>query len=262
MRDRQALLQIFGPDGHDLIFSGDPVQERNALNTFDKHLGEQLRVDRASNDKAILYIGAENWPFPIPVVSNSSQWYFDTNAGKDEILNRRIGRNELDTIDVCHAYVRAQQEYARVDRTGEHLTQYARRFRGDSGKHDGLYWEPTDPADFSPMGSLVAEAEAEGYSKTPLKQHHTPYHGYYYRILTAQGQAAPGGVMSYIVNDHLTKGFALIAFPARWGDSGVMSFIVDQDDKIYQQDLGPQTDEKARAIADYNPDESWHLVKE
>jgi hypothetical protein len=230
--------------------------------SFEQHMTEQLRVDHPDANKAVLYVGAQNWPFPIPVVNNNGQWSFDTAAGKDEILNRRIGRNELSTIDVCNAFVRAEKEYAEKDRTGEKMTQYARHFRSTDDKHDGLYWKPTSPDDLSPMNDLVAEAEAEGYSPPPLKSHRQPYHGYFYHILTAQGADAPGGKMDYIVDDHLTKGFALVAYPAEWGNSGVMTFIVNQDGKLYQKNLGPQTSEAASQITEYNPDSSWQEVKE
>lgn len=261
-RDRDRLLRIFGPDGQPLIFSGDRVQDDNRMASFEQHMSEQLRVDHPAADKAILYVGAQNWPFPIPVVNANGQWSFDTAAGKDEILDRRIGQNELSTIDVCQAYVRAQKEYARKERDGAKMTQYARRFRSSAGKHDGLYWEPTSADDFSPMSDLVADAEAEGYSKTPLKSHRQPYHGYFFHILTAQGADAPGGKMDYVVDDHLTKGFAMAAFPAEWGNSGVMTFIVNQDGKVFQKDLGPQTTEEASKITEYNPDSTWAEAKE
>jgi hypothetical protein len=244
-RDTDSLLQIFGPDGEPLIFSGDKVQDDNRMASFETHMAEQLRVDHPAADKAVLYIGANNWPFPIPVVNNGGQWSFDTNAGKEEILNRRIGRNELSTIDVCQAFVRAEKEYAMHDRTGEKIIQYAERFRSTPGKHDGLYWAPTSGDDLSPMSDLVAEAESEGYAVSSPKPHHEPYHGYYFHILTSQGENAPGGKMDYIVagkdGRHMTKGFALVAWPAEWGNSGVMTFLVDQDGKVLQKDLGAQT---------------------
>lgn len=261
-RDRETMLRIFGPDGQQLIFSGDPVQDDNRMASFEQHMTEQLRVDHPDANKAILYIGAQNWPFPIPVVNNDGLWSFDTAAGKDEILNRRIGRNELSTIDVCQAFVRAEKEYAQKERDDSKMTQYARRFRSTPGQHDGLYWEPTSADDLSPMSDLVAGAEAEGYTTPPLKSHRQPYHGYFYHILTAQGPDAPGGKMDYLVDGHLTKGVALVAYPDEWGNSGVMTFIVNQDGKVYQKDLGPQTSEIAAQITEYNPDSSWQEVKE
>jgi hypothetical protein len=256
-RDRTALLQIFGPEGEPLIFSGDQVQDDNRMASFEQHMAEQLRVDHPTADKADLYIGSENWKFPIPVASNGGQWSFDTNAGKEEILNRRIGRNELNTIDVCQAFVRAEKEYAMRDRTGEKMTQYARHFHSSAGKHDGLYWEPTANDDISPMNDLVASAEAEGYDVNSAKARHEPYHGYFFHILTAQGANAAGGKMDYIVDGHLTKGFALVAYPAEWGNSGVMTFVVNQDGKVLQKDLGKQTTEEAGKISEYNPDSIW-----
>ncbi len=168
----------------------------------------------------------------------------------------------MSTIDVCQAYVRAQQEYARKPHDDAKMTQYACRFRSSAGKHDGLYWEPTSADDFSPMSDLVAEAEAEGYTKTPLKSHRQPYHGYFFHILTAQGPDAPGGKMDYLVDGHLTKGFGLVAYPAEWGNSGVMTFIVNQDGKVFQKDLGPQTSDEASKMTEYDPDPTWEQVKE
>jgi len=261
-RDHAQLLQIFGPDGEPLLFSGDRVQDDNRMSAFEQHMAEQLRVDHPTPDKAVLYIGAKNWPFPIPLVSDGSQWHFDTAAGKDEILDRRIGENELSTIDAVNAVVRAEQEYESRDRMGDKILQYAQRFRSTPGKHDGLYWESTAPDDFSPMGALVADAEAEGYTGPPIKSHHQPYHGYYFHILTAQGPDAAGGQMDYLVNGKLIKGFALIAYPAEWGNSGEMTFLVNQSGKIYQKDLGPQTTDVAAKITDYDPDSTWEEVKE
>jgi Protein of unknown function (DUF2950) len=259
-RDRAALLQVFGPEGEPVIFSGDKVQDDNKMAALETHMTEQLRVDHSTADKAVLYIGAQNWPFPIPVVNNGGRWSFDTIAGKDEILNRRIGRNELNTIDVCEAFVRAEKEYAMHDRTGEKITQYAQHFRSSPGKHDGLYWVPASD-DISPMNDIVAEAEAEGYDMTSPKARHEPYHGYYFHILTSQGDNAPGGKMDYIVaghdGKHMTKGFALIAWPAEWGNSGVMTFLVNQEGKVLQKDVGQKTGEEAVKITEYNPDASW-----
>jgi hypothetical protein len=256
-RDRSALLEIFGPEGEPLIFSGDQVQDDNRMVSFEQHMAEQLRVDHPTSDKAILYVGAQNWPFPIPVVNNGGQWLFDTAAGKDEILNRRIGSNELSTISVCQAFVRAEMEYAMHDRTGEKLTQYAAHFHSTPGKHDGLYWQSTSGDDISPMDALVADAEAEGYDIGSPKSHHQPYHGYYFRILTAQGGNASGGKMDYLVNGHLVKGFALLAYPDEWGTSGIMTFLVNQDGKVLQKDLGAQTARDAAKITEYDPDSSW-----
>jgi hypothetical protein len=261
-RDRAQLLQIFGPEGEPLLFSGDRVQDDNRMSAFEQHMSEQLRVDHPTPNKAVLYIGAKNWPFPIPLVSDGSQWHFDTAAGKDEILDRRIGQNELSTIDAANAFVRAQQEYASRDRVGDKTLQYAQHFRSTPGKHDGLYWDSTSADDFSPMGDLVADAEAEGYTAPTGKPHHQPYHGYFFHILTAQGADAPGGQTDYLVNGKLIKGFALIAYPAEWGNSGEMTFEVNQTGKIYQKDLGPQTADAASKITEYDPDSTWQEAKE
>lgn len=261
LKDRNTLLALLGPEGHQIIFSGDPVQESNRLDSFAKHMGEQLRVDHPDGDKAVLYIGAENWPMPIPLAKSGSQWHFDTQAGKEEILNRRIGQNEFGAIDVCREFVRAEKEYAEKPRTDDRVVQYARVFGSTPGKHDGLYWEPASPSDFSPMGTLLASAEAEGYGSTPV-EHRAPYHGYRFHILTAQGADAQGGAMDYVVDGRLIKGFALIAYPAEWGNSGAMTFMVNQDGKVFQKNLGEDTSRLARQIKEYNPDSSWTEVKE
>ena len=260
--DRQALLSIFGPDGQPLIFSGDPVEEENGMKQFAAHLAEYLRVNHEGTDKAVLYIGLKNWPFPIPLVKSDKGWTFDTAAGKEEILNRRIGRNELNAIAVCRAYVTAQKEYASKDRTGDKVVQYAQHFRSSEGKKDGLYWQAAENEEISPMGPMVAQAQAEGYLKDSGSANHAPYHGYFFHILTAQGDAAPGGKMSYIVDGRMVKGFAMIAWPDSWGASGVMTFVVNQDGKVFQKNLGDKTADAVKDITDYNPDNSWQEVKD
>ena len=256
------LLAIFGPEGQQLVFSGDPVEEENGLKKFAGHLTEYTRVAHETADKAVLYIGLKNWPFPIPLVKSDKGWVFDTAAGKEELLNRRIGENELNAIAVCRAYVVAQKAYASKDRTGEKVVQYARHFRSSEGKKDGLYWPVGENEEISPMGPLVAEAQGEGYMKnSPDGQRH-PYKGYFFHILTAQGDAAPGGKLSYIVDGHLTKGFAMVAWPDSWGASGVMTFLVNQDGKVYQKNLGEKTAEIVKDMADYNPDKTWEEVKD
>ena len=261
-KNRRQLVAIFGPEGKQLIFSGDRVQEDNELREFAGHVSEYLHVDHPSAEKAVLYVGKENWPFPIPLVKTADQWHFDTDAGKEEILNRRIGENELNAIAVCRAYAAAQKEYARMDRTGEHVTQYAQHFMSTPGKKDGLYWPAAEGEELSPMGPLVAQARAEGYEADPEHKTHQPYQGYFFHIIKAQGDAAPGGKMDYLVDGHLTKGFALIAYPDRWGSSGVMSFIVNQDGKVCQKNLGENTMQTAKAVTEYNPDNTWEAVKD
>jgi hypothetical protein len=261
-KDRRQLIAIFGPEGRQLVLTGDRVEENNDLASFGQHLSEYMRVDDQGSGRAVLHLGRENWPFPIPIVKSGDQWFFDTVAGKEELLNRRIGDNELGAIAVCRAYVAAQKEYARKDRTGERITQYAQHFRSTPGRKDGLYWLAGSGEELSPMGPLVAEAHAEGYApeKSTGKPH--PYHGYLFHILTSQGDAAPGGRMSYIVDGHLTKGFALVASPSAWGASGVMTFIVNQDGKVYEKNLGENTRDIVKAMTEYNPDKSWQEVKD
>jgi hypothetical protein len=201
---------------------------------------------------------------PIPLVRQNDGWRFDTAAGEDEILNRRIGRNELNVIGVCRTYVLAQREYAEQHTVnGKHTTEYAQRFSSTEGQHDGLYWPATDNEPESPFGPLIADAQAEGYTKALHGQHsHQPYHGYFYKILTRQGPSASTGARNYIVNGHMTRGFALLAFPATYGDSGVMTFIVNQNGIVYEKDLGPDTKHLARHIDSFNPDASWHIAKQ
>lgn len=260
-KDRRHLIQIFGPSGEQLVLSGDRVQENNDLTAFGGHLAENLRVDQEGADKAVLYVGANNWPFPIPLVRSGSQWFFDTAAGKEELLDRRIGENELSTIEVCKAYVAAQKEYAQKDRNGDGVSQYAQKFRSTPGKKDGLYWEAEANEEISPMGPLVAGAREEGYGGQKQTGNPHPYHGYYFHILTGQGKDAPGGETSYIKDGRMVKGFALVAWPSQYDSSGVMTFLVNQDGKVYQKDLGENTADVASQMKEYDPDSSWKEVK-
>jgi hypothetical protein len=253
--DETAMLAILGPSGKDLISSGDPVADRNKQDTFATKYSASHQFTAAGDGRTFLYIGPENWPTPIPLRQNGSQWYFDTDYGKQEILYRRIGGNELNVIKVCAAISDAQRDYfaALHDAASEH--QYARRFRSTAGTQDGLFWEVKAGAQpESPLGPLVAEAASEGYQHT--SQPH-PFHGYFYRLLTSQGANAPGGARSYIVDGKMTGGFALVAYPASYRDSGVMTFIVNQDGQVYQKDLGSNTDQIAGDMAAYNPDATW-----
>ena len=216
-----------------------------------------------TNERAVLVIGNREWPFPIPLVKQGGAWRFDTEAGAEEILNRRIGRNELGAIEVCRAHVDAQREYASKDRNGDGILEYASRFRSSPGQRDGLYWPVGPDEETSPMGPLMASAQAEGYFTQQLPGHERqPYHGYYYRILTRQGEDAPGGAYDYIVRDRMIGGFALVAFPAKYGASGIMTFIVNQDGVVYQSDLGPDTEAIARQMTEFNPDTNWKRVPE
>ncbi len=262
-KDRRLLIAIFGPEGKQYVLTGDRIQENSDMQAFGQHMAEHMVVDRPSPDKAVVQIGKENWPFPIPVVKTGEQWFFDTAAGKQELLNRRIGENELGAIAVCRAHVAAQKEYASKKHDGETISQYAQHFMSTEGKHDGLYWPAATGEELSPMGPLVAAAREEGYIKeprTPGKPR--PYHGYFFHILTAQGDAAPGGKMSYIVDGKMTKGFAVVASPSSWASSGIMTFIVNQDGKVFQKNLGEITRELAKAITEYNPDSTWVEVKD
>lgn len=262
-KDRRMLTLIFGMEGKDLIFSGDRVQENNDMSAMAARMAEYYKVDRTSNQSATLRIGKENWPFPIPLLKAYRGWYFDTIAGRDELLNRRIGEDELNAISVCRAYAAAQNEYEKKARTGDGVTQYAQHFMSHPGKKDGLYWEAGPGEELSPMGPLVAEAQMEGYSTTkPANGKHRPYKGYIFHILKAQGEAAPGGKMDYVVDGKMTKGFAMIASPAKYGASGIMTFLVGKDGKVFEKNLGEKTKDIVSQMTEYNPDSSWSLVKE
>jgi hypothetical protein len=262
-KDRRTLVAIFGDEGKQLVFSGDRVQENNDLQAFSQRMSEYLHVDRPSDNTAVLHVGKENWPFPIPVVKSNDGWFFDTAAGREELLNRRIGEDELNAIAVCRAYVAAQKEYVKKDRTGEGTLQYAQHIMSRPGKHDGLYWEVGPGDELSPMGPLIAEARLEGYpSAQPGTHKPRPYQGYFFHILTAQGEAAPGGKMSYLVDGKMTKGFAMVASPSKYGASGIMTFIVNQDGKVFEKNLGPATHDIVTSMTEYNPDRSLTEVKD
>jgi Protein of unknown function (DUF2950) len=252
------LLAILGPEGVKLIYSGDPVADRSGRSLFVAAYDEAHRIDRGGDRKAILIVGPQQWPLPIPLVREHGRWRFDTKAGADEILNRRIGRNELNVIEVCRAYVAAQREYAGMKLApGGSAEEYAQHFMSKIGQRDGLYWRANPGKEESPLGPLIARARAAGYRPGTPHAKPRPYYGYYFRILTKQGKNAPGGARNYIVNGHMTGGFALIAYPATPGDSGVMTFIVNQDGIVYQKNFGPETRRIAAAITQYDPDPSW-----
>jgi hypothetical protein len=255
--DTQALNSIFGSAGaSDILHTGDDVADKNMKANFISRYDQMHRIVIEPDQTATLYLGAENWPLPISLVKNSSgAWYFDTEAGKKEILFRRVGTNENDAIDTLHALVDAQRDYASEPRDGDKTKQYAMKFLSTAGKHDGLYWKTSDSEQPSPIGPLIVSAASEGYSAQQGKS--TPYHGYYYRILTKQGPAAKGGARDYLVNGKLSRGFAFLAYPAQYRNSGVMTFVVNQDGVVYQKDLGDQTADLAAAMTDYNPDKTW-----
>ncbi len=262
--DKASLDQIFGPSGKD-IRSDDDVQDAAEFDEFAKHLAEKTDLVKENDSKLILHVGKENWPFPIPLVKYNDQWFFDTEAGKEEILNRRIGENELTAILVCRTYVNAQREYALKDWDGDEIFAYAQKLRSDRGKRNGLFWRAAPGEKMSPLGELVAQARMEGYKKekaTFKEEMPIPFHGYYFKILTRQGKNAPGGRYKYIINGNMVGGFALTAFPSNWGKSGVMTFIVNQQGKVYQKNLGPNTMKVAREMRLYNPDKTWTPVKE
>jgi hypothetical protein len=263
-KDNAALDQIFGPLGKDLR-SGDMVQDASEFDELTRHMAEKTNLVKENDSKVILHIGKENWPFPIPIVRNNNQWLFDTEAGKEEILNRRIGENELTAILVCRSYVKAQREYVLNDWDGDGIFAYAQKLRSDHGKRNGLYWKAAAGAEVSPLGELLAKARMEGYKKKRgvfKVEEPTPFHGYYVKILTEQGKNAPGGKYKYIINGNMVGGFALVAFPSNWGKSGAMTFIVNQQGKVYQKNLGPNTMKIAQAMKSYNPDKTWTPVKE
>ena len=258
--DTNALSGIFGPGAQELL-NPDRIQATNELMTFSTALAKTNHLVRVSDTLVLLEVGDDLWPFPVPLVKKDGSWYFDTNAGKDELLSRRIGRNELATLPVMRAYVEAQREYASVDHTGDGILEYAQRLVSSPGKEDGLYWPPEFDGDESPLGPLVAFAQAEGYNP---KQHEDenevqrgPFHGYYFKILTGQGKHAAGGKYSYVINGHMIAGFAMVAWPADYGSTGIMTFIVNQQGRVYQKDLGPKTSKVASKMNTYDPDSSW-----
>jgi hypothetical protein len=256
-KDRDAVRAIFGLATDELV-AADPVQMANDLGKFADAFQVAHQLTKKSDTEMILDVGKDNWPFPIPLVKQGDRWYFDTDAGKDELLTRRIGRNELNTLETVRTYVDAQREYASRDRNGSEVLQYAQKFNSTPGKKDGLYWSPDLDGEISPLGPLVAQAYEEGYrSKASGKP--VPYHGYYFKILTSQGPHAPGGRYNYIINGNMIAGFALVAWPAQYGESGIMTFIVNQQGRVYQKDLGPKTGKLASAMKEYDPDSSWHL---
>lgn len=257
-RDTNALNTIFGPDLRQLI-SPDPVQLSNALLHMSERFSETVVPVTNSESSITLDLGRDAWPFPIPLVKQNDQWHYDTLAGKDEILNRRVGHDELDAIRVCHAYVAAQREYESADQEGDGILQYAQSLRSTPGKHDGLYWHAQPGEETSPLGPLIAQAKAEGYTHATkiMSTNEVPFHGYFYHILRGQGSNAPGGEYNYVINGHMVAGFALVAWPAVWGNTGIMTFIVNQNNRVFEKNLGTNTDEIARAMQTYDPDSSW-----
>ncbi|MGH7846355.1 MAG: DUF2950 domain-containing protein [Candidatus Binatia bacterium] len=260
--DDKELLAIFGAHAKELLFSGDAVADKHRRGQFLAAYDERNRL-ATEGENTILIVGKQDWPFPIPLVKKGEAWVFDTEKGREEILNRRIGENELNTIQTCLAVVDAQREFALKDRDRTSLLEYAQKFVSDPGRKNGLYWEAKQGEPQSPLGPILTRARGEGYqyqgkpSTTP-----SPYHGYYYRILTAQGKDAPGGAYSYLVKGKMIGGFAVVAYPAEYGNSGVMTFIVNHDGKVFQKDLGKNTAVIAKSMKEYNPDKTWEEAKE
>jgi hypothetical protein len=260
MNDLEEMKAIFGADAEKDLSSGDPVADRQDRETIALAMEQSFRWDPLGDDGRELVVGDEEWPFPIPLIHVGGGWYFDTNAGREEILSRRIGRNELRAIDLCLAYVWAQEEYAKEPRDGKLAGLYAQRFRSTPGRQDGLYFETGPEERESPFGELVARAEAEGYDVD--KSSSEPFAGYHFRILTAQGPAAKGGARDYVVNGEMSGGFGLVAYPAEYDRGGIMTFIVNQEGVVYQKDLGEDTLEVASEISAYDPDDTWAEVEE
>jgi Protein of unknown function (DUF2950) len=250
--DEKTMLEIFGPDGKRIVSSGDEAEDAQSRARFVKKYEEMHRLFKEPNGTTVvLYIGAENWPTPIPIVRKGHSWYFETSAGEREILFRRIGRNELSAIRICQELVAAEKEHSSA-----HHNEYAQKILSDDGQHDGLYWKATGSETRSPIGPLVAAAftpdRTESADIAPA-----PYRGYHFHILTAQGKNAPGGAKSYIVDGKMTKGFAFVAYPAEYRSSGVMTFIVSDKGGVYEQDLGKRSGELAKAMKEYNPGPAW-----
>lgn len=259
--DLDRLQSIFGPASREVLSSGDPVADRHNREVFAVAMEQGWTLERIDSNSRELVVGHEEWPFPIPLVKDSRGWWFDTKAGTQEVLARRIGRNELAAIGVLRTYAIAQREYASQGHDGRPAGIYAHQIRSDPGRRNGLYWKVSSPDEEpSPLGEFAAQAAKEGYVGDS-EEGSRPYCGYFYRILKAQGADAPGGAMSYVVNGQLTRGFAMIAYPAEYLNSGIMTFIVGPDGVVFESDLGPDTVTVAGSISEYNPDATWQVVE-
>ena len=259
--DTKALTFILGPGSKEIISSGDPVADKTGREQFVKLYDEKVVIEGAETGRAVFSIGNEDYPHPIPLVKKGTAWRFDTRAGKEELLNRRIGRNELDVIEILRTYVDAQREYALRSRDRGGLLEYAQKFGSEKGKQDSLYWEANEGEEQSPLGPLAAKAAREGYTRTKSGEKPSPYHGYYYKILKTQGENAMGGAYDYVVKGKMIGGFALVAYPAEYGNSGVMTFMVNHEGAVYQKDLGKETEKIVGAMKNYNPDKTWKKVE-
>jgi hypothetical protein len=256
--DVKALEALFGPGSKDIISSGDDVDDARGRAMFVKSYDDAHRLEKVSDKKRILYVGKDDWPMPVPIVKTGKRWHFNTQEGREEILSRRIGKNELGAIQTCLAIADSEKEYATLDRDNDQLLEYAQKFESEKGKRDGLYWESAPGESLSPMGPLVARAVDEGYVKA---EQLAPYHGYYFRILKAQGENANGGAHTYMVNDKMIGGFAIVAYPAVYRASGVKTFIVNHEGVVYEKDLGPETSKLAETMTVFDPDKSWMKVE-
>jgi len=275
-KDRSALASLFGPD-YDQLLSGDDVEDAKDLNEFAAAVGESAELQKAGDSEYAITVGKNNWPIPIPLVKSDGKWFFDTKAGLDEVINRRVGENEFSAITTCRAYAVAQWEYyTEGDWDHDGVAEYAQKLISTPGAHNGLFWETADEDKPSPLGKLIGAAQAEGYGpeassdenagkggsdKEAPQIDRAPYHGYYFKILTRQGPHAPGGKYSYIINGNMIAGYALVAYPDKWGNSGVKTFIISQQGRVYEKDLGPNTATLAPSMTEYNPDLSWKLVE-
>ncbi len=260
--DEKKFLAIFGsgPGAKQLISSGDEVADRAGRERFLQAYQEKNRIAEVSSNKAVLEIGDEAWPFPIPIERVGKDWRFSAKHGKEELLNRRIGKNELSAIQVCLAYVDAQREYASKDRNSDGVLEYAQKFLSEPDKKDGLYWEAKEGEEQSPLGPLIGEAKKEGYKKKAGNEP-SPYHGYFYKILKAQGKRAPRGVYNYVISGRMIGGFAMVAYPAGYGSSGIKTFIVSHDGVVYEKDMGKNTASIAQEMKKFDPDRGWRKVE-
>jgi len=254
--DSKVLVAILGPGSQEIISSGDPVADKAGRERFVTLYDEKIVIEGAETGRAVFSIGKEDYPYPIPLVKKGQFWRFDTKAGKEELLNRRIGRNELEVIEILRAYVDAQREYATTDWDGDGKSEFAQKIRSTPGKKDGLYWAAQEGEKLSPLGPLAAKAAKEGYSKDS-----TALHGYHFRILKGQGKNADGGAFDYLVNGKMLLGYAMVAYPAQYGSSGIMTFIVNHSGIVYQKNLGKNSGKVAAAMKLYNPDKSWKKVE-
>jgi hypothetical protein len=258
----KELLAIFGPGSESVVSSGDDVRDKAGREYFVKRFEEKNSLEKQGDEKVVLHVGSDDYPLPIPLVKKGTTWYFDTKAGKEELLNRRIGRNELNVISSLYTFVDAQREYASKDLDGDGTMAFAQKFMSSKGKHDGLYWDTKVGEKESPLGPFVARASAMGYGTKERSEKPMPFHGYYFKILKAQGKNATGGAYDYVAKGKMLLGFAFLAYPAKYGSSGIMSFIVNQEGVVYQKDLGKNTAQVAKAMKRYDPDKTWTKVEE